>query len=205
MVRRNGVFRRPEQAGGKTPRADRARRASNERGDVIEAGMIESEIPHLRRYARALLRDPEAADDLVQDTLERAWRKRHLWRPHGRLRSWLFRVLYRLYLDGHPAPVRDRDKLIALDTAAFDPRDRGASNGLRLHCRDVLTAMGRLSPEHRAILMLAALEQPSYRDGARMLGIRVGTFRSRLSRARQQLNELMEADNDNSPLTEARG
>ncbi|KEZ78438.1 RNA polymerase sigma factor [Salinisphaera hydrothermalis] len=167
--------------------------------------MIEAEIPHLRRYARALLRDREAADDLVQDTLERAWRKRHLWRPHGRLRGWLFRVLYRLYLDGHPAPTRDRDKLIALDAIALDPRDRAASNGLQLHCRDVLAAMDRLSPEHRAILMLAALEQPSYRDGARMLGIRVGTFRSRLSRARQQLNELMETDDYTSASAEARG
>ncbi|MGN8158311.1 RNA polymerase sigma factor [Salinisphaera sp. RV14] len=172
---------------------------------MIEPGMIEAEIPHLRRYARALLRDREAADDLVQDTLERAWRKRHLWRPHGRLRGWLFRVLYRLYLDGHPAPTRDRDKLIALDTLGLDPRDRSASNGLRLHCRDVLAAMDRLSPEHRAILMLAALEQPSYRDGARMLGIRVGTFRSRLSRARQRLNELMQADEGPPCVAAARG
>lgn len=154
--------------------------------------MIEAEIPHLRRYARALLRDRESADDLVQDTLERAWRKRHLWRPHGRLRSWLFRVLYRLYLDGHPAPARDHNnKLIALDAIAIDPSDRGASSGLKLHCRDVMTAMDQLSAEHRAILMLAALEQPSYREGAQMLGIRVGTFRSRLSRARDRLAEVL--------------
>lgn len=179
--------------------------ARNERGHVIEPGMIEAEIPHLRRYARALLRDREAADDLVQDTLERAWRKRHLWRPHGRLRSWLFRVLYRLYLDGHPAPTRNRDKLIALDAIALDPRDRRASNSLQLHCRDVLAAMDRLSTEHRAILMLAALEQPSYRDGARMLGIRVGTFRSRLSRARQHLNDILSETDDRRAAKEAQG
>lgn len=167
--------------------------------------MIEAEIPHLRRYARALLRDREAADDLVQDTLERAWRKRHLWRPQGRLRSWLFRVLYRLYLDGHPAPTRDRDKLIALDTIALDPADRQASNGLQAHCRDVIAAVEQLSPEHRAILMLAAVEQPSYRDGARMLGLRVGTFRSRLSRARNQLNEILEAAEQPAAAKEARG
>lgn len=167
--------------------------------------MIEAEIPHLRRYARSLLRDREAADDLVQDTLERAWRKRHLWRPHGRLRSWLFRVLYRLYLDGRPAPTRDHDKLIALDAIALDPSDHRASNALHLHCRDVLTAMDRLSAEHRAILMLAALEQPSYREGARMLGLRIGTFRSRLSRARQQLNDSLAADDDTSASEEARG
>lgn len=167
--------------------------------------MIEAEVPHLRRYARALVRDREAADDLVQDTLERAWRKRHLWRPHGRLRSWLFRVLYRLYLDGYPTPTRNRDKLIALDAITLEPSDRGASNTLELHCRDVLTAMDALSAEHRAILMLAALEQPSYRDGARMLGIRVGTFRSRLSRARQHLNAVLSEGNTSDTAEEARG
>lgn len=65
------------------PRDTANGRTRNERGNVIESGMIEAEIPHLRRYARALLRDREAADDLVQDALERAWRKRHLWRPMG--------------------------------------------------------------------------------------------------------------------------
>lgn len=65
------------------------------------------QIPHLRRYATALCGDPGAADDLVQDCLERALRKRHLWRPSGRLRSWLFRMLYRLYINQRTsAPVR---------------------------------------------------------------------------------------------------
>lgn len=158
--------------------------------------MIEAEIPHLRRYARALVHDIEAADDLVQDTLERAWRKRHLWRPHGRLRSWLFRMLYRLYLDGYPGPARDRDRLVATESTEYVSDAGQATTILQLHCRDVMAAMDRLSPQHRAIIWLIALEQPSYREGARMLGLRVGTFRSRLSRARQHLNELLATNND---------
>lgn len=148
--------------------------------------MIDGEIPHLRRYARALVREPEAADDLVQDTLERAWRKRRLWRPTGRLRSWLFRILYRLYLDRRPRLRRAHHNLIALD-AVRPPVGPGAAADRTLHCHEVLAVIDELPEKQRAILLLMALEQPSYQDGARMLGIAVGTFRSRLSRARVQL------------------
>lgn len=157
---------------------------------MIDDHMIEAEIPHLRRYARALLRgEREAADDLVQDTLERAWRKRNLWRPSGRLRSWLFRILYRCYLDRRPSPQRASQKLIRLDDAHHELPHVHDQQETALHFRDILQAIDRLPETQRAILLLVALEQPSYRDGARMLGIQVGTFRSRLSRAREYLNE----------------
>lgn len=150
--------------------------------------MIEAEIPHLRRYARALVGEREAADDLVQDTLERAWRKRHLWRPSGRLRGWLFRMLYRLYLDARPRSARRHEKLISLDALRAELPARTRADPARLYCRDVLNAIDALPPRQRAILLLVALEQPSYQEGARMLGLRVGTFRSRLSRARARLD-----------------
>lgn len=161
---------------------------------MIDGRMIQAEIPHLRRYARALVRERETADDLVQDTLERAWRKRALWRPHGRLRSWLFRILYRLYLDRRPHLQRTRHKLIPLDDLTADLPGEANLYHTSLHCRDVFRAIDRLSPSHRAILLLVAIEQPSYAEGARVLGVRVGTFRSRLSRARDSLDqELSEA------------
>lgn len=156
---------------------------------MIDGRMIEMEVPHLRRYARSLLRERESADDLVQDTLERAWRKRYLWRPSGRLRSWLFRILYRLYLDRRPRLKQTHHKLIALDELYIDIPGKTASQQSSLYCRDVLRSIDRLSEKHRAILLLVALEQPSYAEGARMLGLRVGTFRSRLSRARDNLDE----------------
>ncbi|HAB06561.1 MAG TPA: hypothetical protein DCE35_14920, partial [Alcanivorax sp.] len=93
------------------------------------------QIPHLRRYATALCGDPGAADDLVQDCLERALRKRHLWRPSGRLRSWLFRMLYRLYINQRTsAPVRKEQPRAdaGLDqTVAADQEDAlpGGSEG----------------------------------------------------------------------------
>lgn len=160
---------------------------------MISRDMIGVEIPHLRRYARALVREREAADDLVQDTLERAWRKRRLWRPSGRLRSWLFRVLYRLYLDRRPHLERAHRNLIALDSvrpvAALE-----AHSELSLHCRDVFAAIDELPETQRAILLLMAVEQPDYRTGARMLGLKEGTFRSRLSRAREQLHDRLASD-----------
>lgn len=152
--------------------------------------MIEAEIPHLRRYARALMHGQrEAADDLVQDTLERAWQKRNLWRPSGRLRSWLFRILYRRFLDSIPSAQQSNNKLITLDDVWHEVPGIEASQETSLRYRDVMQAIERLPEQQRSILLLVALEQPDYRDGAHMLGIKIGTFRSRLSRAREQLNQ----------------
>lgn len=151
---------------------------------------IAAEIPHLRRYARALTRNREAADDLVQDTLERALRKRHLWRPSGRLRSWLFRMLYRLYLNQKPRTRREYDKVVPLEIAHHQ-LGRAPTHDLSLHCRDVMQAVNALPPRQREILLLMALEQPGYAEGARMLDVPVGTFRSRLSRARTELRQRM--------------
>lgn len=157
---------------------------------MINERMIEAEIPHLRRYARALLRgEREAADDLVQDTLERAWRKRSLWRPSGRLRSWLFRILYHCYLDRRPSPRQASQKLTRLEDVYHELPSTQDQQESELHVRDILQAIDQLPETQRAILLLVALEQPSYREGARMLGIQTGTFRSRLSRAREYLSE----------------
>ena len=110
------------------------------------------QIPHLRRYATALCGDPGAADDLVQDCLERALRKRHLWRPSGRLRSWLFRMLYRLYINQRTsAPVRKEQPRAdaGLDqTVAADQEDH-------VECQQALEALDQLPTEQRAALLLA--------------------------------------------------
>ncbi|MEX2488620.1 MAG: sigma-70 family RNA polymerase sigma factor, partial [Pseudomonadales bacterium] len=134
------------------------------------------QIPHLRRYARALCRDATLADDLVQNCLERALCKRHLWRPSGRIRSWLFRMMYRIYLnDRASAPVRREE----ITPDAGDSQTEDGSQEMHVEVHQVLHVVDKLPLEQRAALLLMALENPGYREAARILDINVGTLRSR--------------------------
>ena len=152
---------------------------------------IAREIPHLRRYARALLRDADAADDLVQDCLERALRKRHLWGRRGRLRSWLFSVLYRVHLN------KARSQRHAPTAVGVDRIDAVMAQPARqekhMECRDIADALTLLPEEQRAPILLIALDGLPYDEAASVLGIPIGTLRSRLSRGRETLRALRTA------------
>lgn len=144
-------------------------------------------VPALRRYARVLTGDAWAADDLVQDTLERACRKWLLWRSGSNLRAWLFTLMHHLYLNqlrgAPPLQVVDIDTLHeGLAAPARDPD--GAL--------DLERCLLRLPADQRAVLLLVALEDMPYADAARVLQIPVGTVMSRLARARARLRELMD-------------
>ncbi len=147
--------------------------------DFAEA--LAAQIPRLRRYARALTHNAAWSDDLVQDTLERALRYR--WRFHfdGNLTAWLFTILYRRYLSD-----ASRNRIFEATDAPepVSPGDMGA----RL---DMQRALARLSPEHRAVIVLVALEQLSYKEAAEVLDIPVGTLMSRLARGRERLRSLL--------------
>jgi RNA polymerase sigma-70 factor (ECF subfamily) len=150
--------------------------------------LIVAEIPSLRRYARALTGSNLAADDLVQDCLERALRKHHLWRRQGRLRSWLFRMLYRIYLNsrrGHRATAMH----VPIDDLGM-PDVRLLHSGHSFEHGDTITALRQLPEEQRVAILLIALEDLSYEEAAWTLRIPVGTLRSRISRGRQRLREL---------------
>lgn len=149
------------------------------------------QIPHLRRYARALCGDSAAADDLVQDCLERALHRRHLWRPKGRLRSWLFRILYRIYLNDR-ASARSRREVVTPD--AGDSLTAVATQETHVHCRDVMNVVDELPSDQRAALLLITLEGPDYREAARILDINIGTLRSRLARARETVRRRCDRD-----------
>lgn len=149
------------------------------------------QIPHLRRYARALCGDAAVADDLVQDCLERALRKRHLWRPRGRIRGWLFRILYRTYLNDRSS-ARTRREVVTPD--AGEPLVAAGSQEAHAQCHEVLAVVDGLPAEQRAALLLMAFEGPSYQEAARILDINVGTLRSRLSRAREAVRRSSERD-----------
>lgn len=147
--------------------------------------MLSREIPHLRRYAHALVRDPVPADDLVQDCLERALQKWRLWRPKGSMRSWLFRMLYRIYLNQIPRQRRDAATVPLGDN--LDPACRSATLSLTVEARQTAAAVDGLPDGQRVAVLLVALEGMSYEEAAWVLGIPVGTLRSRLSRGRETL------------------
>lgn len=148
------------------------------------------QIPHLQRYARALCDNPGQAEDLVQDCLERALRKRHLWMPGRSVRPWLFRMLYRLYLNDR-ASARARRESLTPDAGLERPQE--ARQEPFLACHEAMEAMRALPREQRAALLLMVLESPGYAEAARILGIKVGTLRSRLSRARETLREVLDS------------
>jgi RNA polymerase sigma-70 factor (ECF subfamily) len=147
---------------------------------------IESCIPALRRYANALVRDRESADDLVQDCLERAVARRRHWRGDGSVRGWLFRILLNLFRDQRRS-VRARVHLVPAESLAETARLGDQED--RLALREVHSAIGRLPPDQRAALLLVALEGFTLHEAAEALGIPEGTLTSRLARARRALRQ----------------
>lgn len=145
---------------------------------------IEAEIPSLRRYARALVRDADAADDLVQDCLERAVRRRSQWRRSGPVKAWLFRILLNCFRDG-----RRRDGRGLRVVGGEDAADVAAPGGQEVHLalREVHDAMARLPDDQRAALLLVALEGMTLAEAATVLSVKTDTLASRLARARASL------------------
>lgn len=150
---------------------------------------IEEEIPRLRRYARALTRDVTAADDLVQDCLTRALSKVHLWQKGTDLRAWLFTILHNQYVNNVRRAVREGSAVSLSDS---EPSLTTMPNqAKRLELRDLQRAIAQLPEEQRAVILLVGLEGMRYEEVARVLEVPVGTIRSRLSRGREMLRQLM--------------
>ena len=152
-----------------------------------EAQRLVELIPRLRRYARALVGERTNADDLVQDTLERAWAKLHLYRRGTDLRAWLFTVMHNVHVNR----IRATSSTDPLDDEMPELAQR-AAQGDALLVRDLDRAIARLPAEQRAVLLLVTLEEMSYEEVARTLGIPIGTVMSRLSRARDKLRAMMQ-------------
>lgn len=148
---------------------------------------VVEQLPGLRRYARALTGDAWAADDLVQDTLERACRKWRLWRRDSDLRAWLFTLMHNLYLN-------QRRGLVAVQMVDAEGLASllGADGIVGDTAMDLDRCLQRLPAEQRAVLLLVTLEDMAYADVARVLDIPVGTVMSRLSRARSRMRELLD-------------
>ncbi|MGM4984964.1 MULTISPECIES: RNA polymerase sigma factor [Rhizobium] len=157
--------------------------------------LVEPLIPTLRRYARGLLRDVEAADDTVQDCLEKVvanWHRRRNDDP----RTWMFAILHNLAINrlrqktrrGYAVPIEDMPEATNATAATQEETIYG---------KEVLLAIERLPPDHRSVILLISVEDLSYAEAAKVLGIPAGTVMSRLSRAREQLRAILESPRAN--------
>jgi len=154
------------------------------------AAEIEPHIPALRRYAWALVRNQDAADDLVQDCLERALSRWHLRRRDADPRAWLFTILRNLYLND----LRQKKRRgLVVDYQDVDlPAGPDGDGERSLMVRDALQALNALSEEQRSLLLLIGVEEFSYQQAADLFGVPTGTIMSRLSRARASLRAVIE-------------
>lgn len=153
-----------------------------------DEALIVACIPSLRRYARGLAGNAHQADDLVQDTLEKAWSRFSRWQRRGELRAWLFGIMHNHFIDGlrtvarHGETVSDTVYAFTASAERFDT----------LEIRDLDRCLRALPTEQREILLLVCVEELPYEQVAKVLGVPVGTVMSRLSRARARLSALMQ-------------
>jgi len=139
----------------------------------MDRRLIIEHIPRLRRYARALVGDRYVADDLVQDTLERAWNKFYLWRPGSDLRAWLFTIMHNVFVN----QARRRRYEIEQAMEEVPAVSVRATQSEHLELQDVV--------------LLVAVEQLTYEEVSGALDIPIGTVMSRLSRARERMRQLL--------------
>jgi len=161
--------------------------------------LLIEQIPHLRRYARVLHAGHTAdADDLVQDTLERAVNKWGLWRGAGSVRPWLFSIMHNLFVD--QCAVRHAQTAQSLEDLPDGALPmQAATQDTRIEALELLAALQRPSVPLREVLLLVAVEGLSYAETAKALGVPTGTVMSRLSRARSQLWQLTSGEGTQRP------
>lgn len=150
-------------------------------------------IPQLRRYANALVKNTEIADDLVQDCLERVLSKHHLWDSSRPMKPWVLTVLHNIFAN-HARQYKRTPHLISINEVEEITDHKTTTD---YYLRDLESALDKLTADHREILLLIGLEEMSYKETATILDIPVGTVMSRLTRARQKLRQIM-----NEPSTE---
>ena len=146
-------------------------------------------IPSLRRYARGLTADRDRADDLVQDTMERAWSRFTLRQRRGEVRAWTFGIMHNLFIDQVRAR-RSKPEQSAIEDLPDAPERATQSD--RLEVQDLDRVLQRLAPEQREVLLLVGVEEMSYAEVAHIVGVPLGTVMSRLSRARERLRAELE-------------
>lgn len=151
--------------------------------------LMEQNVRHLRAYARSLCRNADGADDLVQDALMRAWSSREQFAEGTNFKAWIFTILRNRFLDQRR---RDRETMENIDNVVDERLSVRPTQENAIHFDDVARAFWKLNPHHREILMLVGANGLSYEEAAEVIGCAVGTVRSRLSRARDELKTTAE-------------
>ena len=158
--------------------------------DAVFQNNLLAELPYLRRFARALCGDTALADDLVQDCVERALNKQHLYDATRPLRAWLYAILRNIHvsqwrknsLGGFAKPL---DEMEAFEGAVAPEQEQN------MNLATIAEALDLLPLQQREVLVMVALEELSYKDAAEIVGVPIGTIMSRLSRARESLRQLL--------------
>ena len=150
-----------------------------------------AEIPHLRRFARSLCGDASLADDLVQDCIERALKKSHLYDATKPLRAWLYAVLRNIHVSNWRSNVKHTsskniDDLQDGEGATRPEQEDNFSTSV------ITEALDKLPVQQREVLVLISLEEVSYKQASEIIGVPIGTIMSRLSRARSLLKDILE-------------
>ena len=145
-------------------------------------------LPRLRRFARALTRNPHDADDLVQVALERALARAHQLRPDAALAGWVFGILRHAWIDELRARARS-ERVFAPEESGQNVGDAG--QGAQAEMLSVQDAMGRLPEEQRIAVALVLVEGLSYKEAAHVMDVPIGTLTSRLARAREALQAML--------------
>lgn len=150
------------------------------------ARLLRETLPRLRRYARALTSDTASADDLVQDTLERAWSRQRSYNVSLQIRPWLFGIMHNLFVD--------QIRKARIDFIEFELNDFELSSSItpesQLSDKQIISLLSKLPFDQREIISLVCIEDLSYAEVSKILGIPIGTVMSRLSRARIALRSI---------------
>ncbi len=155
-------------------------------------------IPRLRRYAYALIHDRERAEDLLQDTLTRALDRLSLWRCGTDMRAWLFTIMHNLHVNALRRDGRRPDTLSLQHDGVLEPR-ASARAEQQAGLDEIALALQQLPQEQRAVVLLVSLEGLSYRQTAKVLGIKTGTVMSRLHRGRERLRACLNGAQEGAP------
>ena len=158
--------------------------------------LLLKQVPRLHRYAQVLTKNTEHVEDLVQDSLERAWRYKKSWQVGTNLRAWLFTIMHNAFVN-HIRKLQNAPETVSVDD--IEPVSKLPSQESVLNMEQLMSAIDELQDEQREVMLLVCVENMKYDEVASICNIPVGTVTSRLYRAREQLRLKLNNTESNQP------